>query len=369
MATALEGGFDLAALALCFVALALLVAAKELAAAIAAPLNFSIFGVRPLHGVAVAIENGIVGTLDDAIRGVEKIAAGFVSGLIDAFGLLIAIPALLFLGVKAALEYLWNQALMPRIHSVTNAIKTAADNALTLAKTAEGAVAGALASAERYAREHATAALNSAEDYIDAKVAGAIAALRGDIEAGVSRAESFAETAVGKLRAAEDGAIATAVGLAAEAKVAGELAAAAALQEAERAAGSALAQSEAAARQALAEAQAAGQAALAGVKGIAVGAADDLATIEGDLGALGTAGLIAAIPALATLVHAIATEAGLENAECRGKVKGICATNTNAWADLLGGLVALGFAFSLRELYEVARPLADELAPIIAKAA
>jgi hypothetical protein len=369
VATALEGGFDLGALALCFVALALLVAAKNLAQAIAGPLNFSIFGVRPLHGVAVAIENGIVGTLDDAIKGVEKLAAGFVSGLIDAFGLFIAIPALLFLGVKAALSYLWNSALPALVHAAVSVVKTTAEAALAKAIAVEGTVAANLAAAERYARDHATAALNTAEDYVDGKITGALATLRGDIAAGVSRAEGFAEQAVGRLQAAEDGAIATAVALAAEAKLAGEQAAAAALNEAERAAGSALAQSEAAAKQALAEAQAAGQAALTGVKRIAVGAADDLATIEGDLGALGTAGLIAALPALATLVHAIATEAGLENAECRGKVKGICATSPNAWADLLGGLVALGFAFSLRELYDVARPLADELAPIIAKAA
>jgi hypothetical protein len=366
---ALEGGFDLGALALCFVALALLVAAKQLAQAIAGPLNFSLFGVRPLHGVAVAIENGIVGTLDDAIRGVEKLAAGFISGLIDSFGLLIAIPALLVLGVKAALEYLWNHALQPLIRSIVATVKTTAENALAKAVALEGTVAANLAAAERYAREHATAALNTAEDYVDRKVSSAIATLRGDIADGVSRAEAFAETAVGKLRAAEDSAIATAVGLAAAARVAGELAAANALNEAERAAGSALAQSEAAAAEALARAQAAGQAALDGVRGIAVGAADDLATIEGQLGALGTAGLIAAIPALGTLVHAIATEAGLENAECRSKVKGICGTDANAWANLLGGLAAIGFAFSLRELYEVAEPLAKELAPVIAKAA
>lgn len=369
MGAALEGGFDLGALALCFVALALLVFAKELAQAIAAPFNVSIFGSHPFASVANAIEGTIVARLDDAIKGVEKLAAGFISGLIDAFGLLIAIPALLFLGVKAALEYLWNQALMPRIHSVTNSIATTANKALSRVTALEGTVADNLAAAERYARDHASAALASAEDYVDRKLTAATKALQGDVAGALSTAEAFASTAIAKLRAAEDSAIATAVGLAAEAKVAGELAAANALNEAERAAGSALAQSEAAAKQALAEAQAAGQAALAGVKGIAVGAADDLATIEGQLGALGTAGLIAAIPALGTLVHAIATEAGLENAECRSKVKGICGTDPSAWAELLGGLAVLGFAFSLRELYEVARPLADELAPVIAKAA
>lgn len=369
MGAALEGGFDLGALALCFVALALLIAAKNLAQAIAGPLNFSLFGVRPLHGVATAIENGIVGTLDDAIRGVEKLAAGFVSGLIDAFGLLIAIPVLIVYGVRAALSYMWNEALMPRVHSVTDAIKTTAEAARARVIDLEGVVAANVGAAERYAREHAASALASAEGYVDRKIGEALTVLRGDIAAGVAAAESYADTAVGRLRSAEDSAIAGAVSLAAAARIAGEAAAASALVEAERVAGSALAQSEAAAARALAEAQAAGQAALDGVRGVTVGLGDDLAAIEGKIGAAGVGALIGSIPALATLVHAIAVESGLENAECRGKVKGICGTNAGAWENLLGGLVALGFAFSLRELVEVAEPLIAELVPIIEKAA
>jgi len=81
------------------------------------------------------------------------------------------------------------------------------------------------------------------------------------------------------------------------------------------------------------------------------------------------AGLLGAGALTGYLVQALAREAGLADAECRGKVKQICATDAAAWENLLAGLVALGFAFSLRELYDVARPLVDELAPVIAQAA
>lgn len=365
MGAALEGGFELGALALCFVALALLVAAKELAQAIAAPFNVSIFGSHPFRSIATAIENGIVGTLDDAIRGVEKTAAGFESGLIDAFGLLIAIPLLIGLGIKAALEYMWNEALMPRIHSVTNAIKTAADAALARVATLEGTVVANLGAAERYARDHAASALASAEAFVEHRLTAAVDTLRGDIAAGVSQAERYADEAVGKLRGAEDAAIAGAVGLAVAAKVAGEQAAAAALNEAERVAGSALAQSEAAAAEALARAQAAGQAALDGVKGIAVGVGDDLATIEGAFGAAGVGALVGSIPAIATLVAAIATEAGLENAACRSKVKGICGTDTPSWEKLLAGALLIGVPLSLAELVPVGKAVIGELSTLM----
>jgi hypothetical protein len=105
------------------------------------------------------------------------------------------------------------------------------------------------------------------------------------------------------------------------------------------------------------------------VRSIAVGVENDLGTIEGQYGALGVAGLIAAMPAVATLVNAIASEAGLENRDCRQKVKGICATDSSAWGDLLAGLAATGFAFSLLELAEVADPLIVRLAPVIEQAA
>lgn len=369
MGAALEGGFDLGALALCFVALALLIAAKELAQAIAGPLNFSIFGVRPLHGVAVAIENGIVGTLDDAIRGVEKVAAGFESGLIDAFGLIIAIPILIGLGVKAALEYLWNEALMPRIHSVTNTISDVANAAKARVIALEGTVAANLGAAERYARDHAAAALASAEAYVDRKIADAVSGLRGDIAAGVSAAEGYADIAVGKLRAAEDAAVAGAISLAVDAKQAGLAAAAFAEAEAVRLGADALTAGLAGEAARIAELDAAGRAALDVVRSVAVGVADDLGKIEGDIGALGTAALIASIPAIATMVNAIATEAGLESADCRGKVKGICGTDPSAWLGLLEGAALVTGALSLRELLPFARGAMGDLVELVREAA
>lgn len=369
MAAALEGGYDLGALALLGLALGALLLAKELSSAVAGVLDFSVLGFRPLHGAAVAIENSVIGALDDAIKGVEALCTRFLSGLIDAWGLLIAIPLLLGLGVKAALEYFWSSALKPVIHSITDAIKTVADKAVSKAIALEGTVAADLASAEAYTRAHVAGALADAEAYVETRLRSEVAAIGGDIGAAIASAERYADTAVSKLRAAEDAAVAGAVGLAAEAKTAGLLAAAGALAEAEHFAGSAIARSEAAARQALAEAEAAGAAALAGVGRIAVGAADDLATIEGNLGALGLAGLIAALPALATLVQAIAVEAGLSSAECRGKVKGICGTDPLAWAGLLEGAVFLTGALSLRELVPIGRTVIADLGSVIREAA
>lgn len=369
MAGALEGGYDLGALALLGLALGALLLTKGLVHAVASVFDFSIFGARPLHGIAVSLENGVVGVLDDAIKGVEALCARFLSGLIDAWGLLIAIPLLLGLGVKAALEYLWSSALKPVIHSITDTIRTTANSAISKAIALEGTVAADLAAAETYARARAAGALADAEAYVERRLSSELHAIGGDIGAAITAAERYADTAVSKLRSAEDAAVSAAVGLAVEAKVAGLAAASAAEAEAEHFAGSAIAQSEAAAKQALAEAQAAGAAALAGVGRIAVGAADDLATIEKDLGALGVAGLLASIPALATLVQAIATEAGLSSAECRGKVKGICGTDPRAWAGMLEGAVLLTGALSLRELVPVGRTVIGELSGLIREAA
>lgn len=369
MAGLLEGGYDLAALSALYIAIGCLVIVAAVVDAVASAFDFSLFGYRPLHSIATGLHNAAVGALDGAIKDLEKVAAGFESGLIDSFGLLIAIPLLLGLGIKAALEYFWSSALRPVIHSITDTIRTTATAALSKVVGLEGAIASNLSAAEAYARGRATAAIATAEAYVESRIGAAEATLRGDIAGALSAAEGYADVAVSKLRAAEDAAVAGAVAIAAEAKAAGLAAAAAAEAGAERAAGSALAQSEAAAARALAEAQAAGAAALGAVSGLATGALDDLATIEGDLGALGTAGLIAAIPALATLVRAIATEAGLESAACRSKVKGICGTDPSAWAGLLEGALLLTGALSLRELVPVGRVAVHELSDLIKQAA
>lgn len=56
-----------------------------------------------------------------------------------------------------------------------------------------------------------------------------------------------------------------------------------------------------------------------------------------DLATLG--GLVGGLALLRSMTGTLATEAGLDNANCRGKVKDICGTNGNLWKDLLGALV------------------------------
>lgn len=369
MADALEAGYDLGALALCFLAIGLLLAAKGMVAAVARVFNVSILGTHPFGFISNALENAVIGALDDAIKGVEKATARFESGLIDSFGMLIALPALAILGTKAALQYLWNEALRPTIHSITDPIRTTATRALNRVDDLTDTVAQNLASAEAYARARASSALESARSYADGRVDAIARTLRGDIAAAISTAERYADEAVGRLRAAEDAAIANAVGLAAAARAAGEAAAAAALATAEHDIAAGVATAEAAAAGALAASDAAGKAALDVVRSVAVTAEQDIETVLGELDARTVAALIASIPALATIVNAIATEAGLENAACRTKVKGICGTDPTSWGNLLAGLAAIGLAFNLRELNAVAKPLIGGLSTIIREAA
>jgi hypothetical protein len=391
VAVALEAGYDLGALCLCFVAIALLLLAKDAVEQVISVLNVSIFGAHPFGGIARSMENTVLRVLNNAIKSVEALTAKFVSGLIDSLGIVVALPLLLAYGVKAALSYLWNQALMPRIHSVTDAISTTATKAWTHVQALENTVDQNLTDAETWATGKAAGALADAKAYANKWIDNAVSVLHGDIADALSAAQAYANTAIGKLRAAEDAAIATAVGIAAEAKVAGVNAAASALSSAEAFASSEAAKAIAAAAGALTtaeqyadararEAAAAGIAAAAGVeqavtssldvvRSIAIDAGHELHDLEGIYGALGTATLIASIPAIATIVNAIATEAGLENSSCRSKVKDVCRTDPTSWAQLLEGLAALGFAFNLEELYNVATGLVDELVPVIKQAA
>jgi len=63
----------------------------------------------------------------------------------------------------------------------------------------------------------------------------------------------------------------------------------------------------------------------------------------------------ASLAGLGALVSTVVTEAGLNNPECRSKVKQVCSTNTSAWGNLLAGLVAVAAIPSLSELAAVAR--------------
>jgi hypothetical protein len=244
LAALLEGGYDLGALALLGLALAALLLVKSLTQAVAGIFDFSLFGYRPLHGIAVSIENGAIAALDDAIKSVEKVAAGFLSGLIDAFGLLIAIPLLLGLGIKAALEYLWSSALKPVIHTITDAIRDTAGKALSKVTALEATVAADLAAAEKYARGQAAAALSDAEAYVETRISTALHTVSGEIGAAVSSAERYADQAVSKLRSAEDAAIGAVASVAAAGIAEAERLARAGVSEAEQLAAAGVTEAE-----------------------------------------------------------------------------------------------------------------------------
>jgi len=350
-ASALE---DLGVVIVWAVAFAIASLAYYLAQAIAAPLNISIPLVgRPFQFIANAIENNIIGPLDDLRQKSDAQIARGLSGLVDDVATVLGLFLVLGLVVQAALSYLWHHALSPFIHSITDAIQAAAHEALAKVETLTGTVAADLVRAEHYADSEIAAAAVALESYADAAA-----------RAAYSEAAGYADRAVATLRAAEDTAIANAVELADAAKAAG-LAAAAAVEtklaaeitsgvsEAERYAATTVAAAAAAEASALAQAESAASTALEQVKAIAIGAEGDLTDFEAYIRSLGLPAVIAAVGALATAVTIALTESGLDGSACRAKVKGICGTDPAAWAALLAGVAAVGVSFDLADILEL----------------
>lgn len=344
---AVEAGYDLGVIALCVFALALLLATKGFVKAIAAPFEIAIPVIgKPFAGIATTIENGIVSWLDDAIRGVEKVTARFFSGLIDSLGILVGVTLIALILVKDALAYLWNQAVQPLIHTVVAPIRTLAEAAVAKVDALTGTVAADLTRAEHYAAGVASSATTDALNI-----------LRPEITAAEHAATRYADEAVAALRAAEDSAVGHVVALVAEAQAGGLAAAALAATEAEVVAAAALGQVETGAT-----------AALDAVKAIAIDLGHELDVITAGRDAAGVAALIASIPALATLVHVLATDTGLENADCRSKVKGICASDPHAWAGLLGAIATAGLLFDFKQIVHAATLLAAPVVELVKQA-
>lgn len=74
---------------------------------------------------------------------------------------------------------------------------------------------------------------------------------------------------------------------------------------------------------------------------------------------------LAAVAGTAAIVRVIEQEAGLDNPQCRAKVKAICQTDPAAWLKLLAGVVAL-FAFpGLQAIVETAQKTVGLLDPVV----
>lgn len=317
---------DLGAILVWAVAFALATLAYYLARAVAAPFDISIPGLgKPFHGVAVAIENAIIEPMNDVRQASEAGIAKGVSGLLASLELIVGLTLLLGDGVKLALQYLWNHALGPFVHSITDKIATDARQALAKIDGVETTITHDIA-----------AATATIEAQAVKEIAAAGTALRAEIQSAKAEALAYADDAVAKLRAAEDAALARAAAIASAAA---------------------------------ASADAAAQTALADVRGISIPINVPLPSLDELAGLAGAGALIASIPALATLVQALAVDTGLENESCRTKVKGICGTDPSAWAGLLAGIAEIGVGFSLADLATFAETITGDVAGLLEQAA
>lgn len=323
---AIEAGLDFAALALIFFAVALTVAVEYLAlgAAQVVPASIPVIGDawHWLWGeVARLARDAEVALLHAA----GNVWATFLDNIKATGELLFALSVLLGDSVYQALVYLWKHSLPAYLLAQLKPLVRDVAKAVSGVVAAEGDAQKALSRAAHLADVTIPAAIKTAEGQA-AKLA---TAAKND-------AIGYADTAVAKLKAAEDAAVAQAVGLA----VTAEHDAAAAVSKAEAYAGQLVAP-----------------------------VAGDLTALEDYIKGLGLAGLVAAVPALSALLTQVLADTGLSNAECRSKVKGICGTDPNTWSSLLGLLAAVGIGFDFRELVKVANDIAPAAADIVKSAA
>lgn len=95
----------------------------------------------------------------------------------------------------------------------------------------------------------------------------------------------------------------------------------------------------------------------------------DLRDFEKLAPAAALAALLAAFPALRALVNTTVAESGLDNPECRSKVRGVCTTDPRHWENLLASLVAIGAVVSLPELVRFAKSLTGEVEAMLREVA
>lgn len=290
----------------------------------------AIAGVQDLANEAKKAADTAVATAGNALATAESYTDRAIASARSDFGAAIT-----------AAEHAAEQTAAQALSSAQSAINSAITDARTAAANALSAAGADLAAAERYA---------------DSQIAGAVSSVRSDAAAALHDAVTKAEADIATALSTAEGAAADAL---AKAKAAVEELRAATEQE--------VAAAESYADAAAAKVGGAAQAALEAMKAIAVGAEHELETIEGALGPAGLAALIASIPALATLVHAIADEAGLGNQSCRTKVKGICGTDPAAWAALLAGVAAVGVAFDLADILRAALTIVSDAEGLVAK--
>lgn len=347
----------------------------------------------PFVGGAIEkiVNDAIVNPAKDLMDASQAGIARGLSGLLDSLAVWIGLVLVLGIGIKDAFSYLWNEALAPRIEAVVKPVRTTANRALSKANEAIDTAQRDFAAAENYAAQQGSTAIREARDFTTATVNASADAVRSEFgkaidalqraedsavtramniaAAGTTAAEELTRRLVAEAEQKAAAGVSEAEQLARQAVTTAEGEIAAGVSAAEQFAQQVAASAETKAAAALAASEATFTAALDSVKSIAVTAEDDIAAINKRIDSYSLPELAATVAGIATIVTAIATEAGLDSAECRSKVGGICSTNTSQWTGLLAGLGLVTGLLSLEEIVNLARPLVGVGAAIVSEVA
>ncbi len=363
-------GIELSAVAALWILVGLLTLALGIAEAIAAPFDINIPAVgRPFHFVSVALHNSLIKWIQSAITGVEGAAAHLWNNLASSMQLVFGLSILLGDAVYKALSYLMQVTLGARIFSKTEPIRKAADKAQTDATTALALASGGTPDVIGRLLGQPGAILSEANKYTDVQIrtihdtvnAEAAAAAKSATSAAASAAQAARDITTGHAGSPGAAGIPGERGLPGEAGTPG-VAGVPGVQGLPGEAGAPGASGVAAL-----EAAVAGEAGVIG--GIGTETWDELQKLYGSLDLTKLGGLLATGAVAGSIVNVLARDTGLENAECRSKVKGICGTDPSVWENLLGLLAPLGFGFTLTEMLPIARQAITDLTPIIREAA
>jgi hypothetical protein len=319
---------------------------QELVRTILGPVGSIPFGGH----VVKAAENAIIGWLDGLLKTEAHWIARWFEPVTKALYLLVRTAAFSTFQVIDLAKWLYHRQEGAHGTAATAANSAAVKNETNRAKAAEAVAAASLvalrARIATLEREHAAAG-SSAATAVEAAKVPAIEHNLTQLGKHVATVTATVATLKSEIQVLENVPPATA-GTAGKAGEAG-------------APGAVGKPGEAGAAGSTGATGAAGAAGVAGAPGIGIG---DI-TLPG----LGTLTAGAAIATTYAIVSTLVNEAGLSRGECRGKVKQICGTDPTQWANLLGGLAALGFAFSLHDLYGVAEGLVGDLSTVIKEAA
>lgn len=325
MALPLLEGIDLALLLGVFMLIATLAVIGWTFKQLANVLNFSVLGVHPLRHVATAIENTIVAGCNAGIKELDKWAIALWHWAVWSFGFIVHGFEDLANGIEHGLSY-FRRTVLPNVinASLADISKVAggvAGLAVTLGKDVkrlDARIDGIVKGFGAQFATHIHSWWRDAHKAVSKEIGDAVSALPAvwakDIQTAIAAIPIPGNTAADVLTGA--------------------------------------------AEKALEAAQAEAQA-----------ARDDVKKLLNEINPTDIAAVISGFVLLRAAVNTLEAETGLENESCRSKVKGICATDSGAWNDLLALAAPFGLAFGLRAMYEPAREIVHGLSDVMREVA